>query len=69
MKLTFEITHVFILQGRGADKVSLYTTEPSPTPCISREILYLDFNVTQGNGPEYVRQLGIPDNLVEIVRI
>ncbi len=70
MKLTFEITRVTILQKRyGPDNVSLHTTNPSPAPGFTEESLYLDFKVARGGGPEYVRQLGIPDSLVEVVPI
>jgi len=69
MKLIFEIIHASVLRGRGADKVSLHTTEPSPVPGISKQPLCLDFVVAAQDGPEYVRQLGIPDDLMEIIDV
>lgn len=69
MKLTFEITRASVLQGRGADRVSLHTTEPSPTPGISKQPLCLDFVVARALGQEYVRQLGIPAHLMEIIDV
>lgn len=69
MKLTFEIIHASVLQGRGADKVSLHTTEPSPIPGISKQLLCLDFIVARALGQEYVRQLGIPEHLMEIIDV
>lgn len=68
-EVTFEITHVSVLQGRDADKVSLHTTESSPTPGITKQPLCLDFTVAARDGPEYVRQLGFPDDLMEIIDV
>jgi len=67
--LAFEITSVSIVQRLGTDKVSLVTTEPSPCPTGSKEPLSLDFAVSYDYGPDYVRQLGIRDNLVEVIRV
>jgi len=50
MKLIFEITYASVLQGRGADRVSLHTTEPSPIPGVTTQSLCLDFIVARGEG-------------------
>ena len=70
MRLTFEIVQVIIIEGQyGADKVSLCTTDSSPIPDITEEPLCFDFAVARGRGFEYVCRLGIPESLIEIVRI
>ena len=66
MVLAFEITSATIVQRRGSDKVSLVTTELSPV--FSGGTLCLDFAVSYDCGPDYVRELGVRDNLVEVIR-
>ena len=66
--LPFTITEVFILQeDTGPDTVYLTTSEPSPCPGLSGGPLDLKFTVAAGGGPAYVRRLGIPDRLVEVM--
>ena len=67
--LAFEITSATILQRIGSDRVSLVTTERSPCPLVSKEPLCLDFPVAYDYGPDYVRELGVRDSLVEVVRV
>jgi len=68
MILCFEITRVTIVVGRGADKVFLHTTEPSPCPGLSQESLGLDFDVAAGDGYRYVTEvLQVDEESVEIV--
>jgi len=67
--LAFEITSASIVQRTGSDKVSLVTTERSPCPLVLKEPLCLDFPVAYDYGPDYVRELGIRDNLVEVIRV
>ena len=68
--LPLTITKVFILQeDTGPDTVYLTTTEPSPCPGLSEEPLDLKFTVAAGGGPAYVRALGVPDELVEVLRL
>lgn len=67
--LTFEITSASVLQRIGSDRVSLVTTERSPTPLTSKQPLSLDFPAAYDTGPDYVRELGVRDNLVEVIRV
>ena len=67
--LTFEVTRVLVLQGTtGPDAVFLHTTEPSPTPGLTRQPLALEIAVAAGDGPDYVHRLGVPWDLVEVIR-
>jgi hypothetical protein len=62
------ITKVFILQeDTGPDTVYLSTTEPSPSPNLTEKPLDLKFTVAADGGPAYVRALGVPDELVEVM--
>lgn len=66
--LTFQVAKVFILQSdTGPDYVYITTSEPSPCPGLSEEPLDLKFTVAADSGPAYVRTLGIPDKLVEVM--
>ena len=66
--LTFQVTKVFILQSdTGPDHVYITTSEPSPCPGLSEEPLDLKLTVAAGGGPAYVKGLGVPDELVEVV--
>lgn len=66
--LTFQVTKVFILQSdTGPDHVYITTSEPSPCPGLSGEPLDVKFTVAAGGGPAYVRRLGIPDEVVEVM--
>lgn len=68
MVLCVNVTKVTIVTGRGPDKVSLHTTEDSPTPGLSKEPLWLDFAVAAGDGFRYVTEvLRIDDEYVEII--
>ncbi len=59
------VTRVSILTGRGADRVTLHTTFPSPTPGITDEPLCLDFRVAKDDGFRYVtKTLGIHPAIV-----
>jgi len=69
MILQICITKVTIITGRGADKVFLHTTEPSPCPGLTYEPLGFDFEVAIGNGFRYVTEvLKIDDDLIEVIR-
>jgi hypothetical protein len=66
MILCVDVTKVVILVGKGADKVSLFTTEDSPT--FEKEPLSLDFTTTAGRGFKYVTEvLRIDDEYVEVI--
>jgi hypothetical protein len=68
MIVTFDITKVMIVTGRGTDKVSLYTTEDSPCPGVTKESLGLDFAVAVGGGYRYVTEvLKIDEEYVEVI--
>lgn len=70
MILTVDVTKVTIVTGRGPDKVSLHTTEDSPTPGVTKEPLWLDFSVAAGDGFHYVTEvLKIDDEYVEVIPI
>lgn len=65
MNLT--ITRAVVVQGLGSDKIPLETNLPSPTPAIDKAPLVLNFVVTIGLGPEYVRQVfGIEAEVVKL---
>lgn len=66
MTLCVDVTKVVILTGRGADKVSLFTTENSPT--FEMEPLVLNFDVTAGLGFKYVTEVLRCDN-VEVINV
>jgi hypothetical protein len=66
MILCVDVTKVIILTGKGADKVSLFTTEDCPT--FEKEPLVLNFDVSAGQGFKYVTEvLRVDDEYVEIV--
>ena len=68
--LTFQVAKVFILQSdTGPDTVYLSTTEPSPCPGLSEEPLDLKLTVAADRGPAYVKGLGVPDELVEVMKV
>ena len=70
MIITFDVTKVTIVAGRGMDKVSLHTTEDSPFVLISDGPLWLDFAVTAGDGFRYVTEvLKIDEELVEVINV
>lgn len=68
MILCVDVTKVIIVTGRGADKISLQTTEDSPTPDVTEEPLCLDFSVAAGDGYHYVTEvLRIDEEYVEVI--
>lgn len=68
MIVGFDITKVTILTGRGADKVSIQTTEDGPG--WSGESLCLDFSVAAGDGLRYVTKvLKIDDEYIEVIKL
>jgi hypothetical protein len=68
MIVTFDITKVTIVIGRGADMVFLHTTEDSPCPGVTKESLGLDFAVAAGKGYRYVTEvLKIDEEFVEVI--
>lgn len=68
MILCVDVTKVTILAGRGADRVSLHTTEDSPIPGITEQPLCLDFIVAVGDGFRYATEvLRIDDEYVEVI--
>jgi hypothetical protein len=70
MTLTLDIRKAIIVTGRGPgpDHVGLETNYPSPTPGLTAEPLSLTFNVADGDGERYVREvLAIPPELVEVI--
>jgi hypothetical protein len=68
--LTFTVTRVQVLQSdTGPDTVFFHTTEPTPYPKLSQEPLMLKITVEADKGPEYVDGLGIPVDIVEVIRI
>jgi hypothetical protein len=68
MILCVNVTKATVITGRGADRVSLHTTEESPTPGVSKEPLCLDFVVAAGDGFRYVTEvLRIDDEYVEVI--
>jgi hypothetical protein len=68
MILCVDVTKATVITGRGADKVSLHTTEESPTPGVTKEPLCLDFSVAAGDGFRYVTEvLRIDDEYVEVI--
>ena len=70
MIITFDITKVTILVGRGADKVLLHTTEDSSFPNISEDLLSIEFQTASNNGLNYVTKvLGIDDELIEVIKL
>lgn len=69
MNFLFEVTKVLVVVGlrHGPDKVSLQTSSPSPFVCYS-EPLCLDFDVTAGNGVDYlVNVLNVPRDKIEVI--
>ena len=68
MILCVDVTKATVITGRGADKVSLHTTEESPTPGVTKEPLCLDFVVVAGDGYRYVTEvLRIDEEYVEVI--
>jgi hypothetical protein len=52
----FKITKITVLLTEGTDKVSVYTTLPSPfPPAVSDQPLCMDFAVQCNKGVQYVR--------------
>lgn len=63
------ITKVTIIQGRGADLVSLHTELPGPFPKVTNETLCLDFRAEYMTGIDYVVDtLGLDPRLIEVIR-
>jgi len=69
--LTFRVEKVSIFTGKErADRVSIHTTVESPMPSITAGPLRLDFDVTAGNGYQYVtRVLRVNEQDVEVISI
>jgi hypothetical protein len=68
MILCVDVTRVSVITGRGSDKISIHTTEESPTPGVTKEPLCLDFVVQAGDGYRYVTEvLRIDDEYVEVI--
>jgi len=66
MILCVDVTKVIVLTGRGADKVSLFTTEDSSF--FGDGPLVLNFAVSAGQGFKYVTEvLRIDDEYVEVI--
>ena len=74
MKLNIKITSVSIITSNGTDKVKIHFDGPTPfpelqalqpgeyNPCFSVE-------TRKGYGVQWVKSLGVPDNLIEVVEI
>ena len=69
MILCVDVTKVTVITGRGADKISLHTTEDCPFPkAVTEEPLCLDFTVAAGDGFRYVTKvLRFDDEYVEVI--
>jgi hypothetical protein len=56
MQITFNITHATVLRkSGGADVVFIFTEHPSPMPSVSDQPLSFKFEVTVGEGVNYVK--------------
>ena len=66
MWIQLEIKKATVLIGKGADRISLHTTVPSPFPkTISNENLCLEFQTPYNEGVEYLQKaFGITDLII-----
>jgi hypothetical protein len=73
MKMTFDVTKVTILRvGSGCDQICLKLDDPTARKIHSYKYeifqgVSLHFDVTRGRGEQVVEDMGIPEEMVEII--